>query len=66
MRDAVQGLGNGLPFFGRSAVVKGEYALSFVDFTLRTLQSLLHLGPVRFENCAPIGFVPSVGHLGGP
>jgi hypothetical protein len=66
MRDTVQGIGNGLPFFGRSAMVKGENALPFVDFTLRSLQSLLHLGPVRFKNCGLIGFVPSGCHLQGP
>jgi hypothetical protein len=38
MRDTVQGIGNGLPFFGRSAVVKGENALPVAGVDVRTVQ----------------------------
>jgi len=66
MGDTVQGIGNCLPLFGRSAMVERENALPFVDFTLRCLQALLHLGPVRLKNCGLVGFVPSVCHASDP
>jgi len=53
MCETVQGVSNRLPFFGRSAMVQGENALSFVEFTFRSLDSLLLSWSTPFQELRP-------------
>jgi hypothetical protein len=58
-----QGISNGLPLFGGSAVIHGKHMLPFAYFRLGCLKSLLHLGPVCFENRVSVGVLPSLCHV---